>query len=437
MERLKAFLGNHWTIISSLAIGVLVGVYAPGIGKLLKPAGDIYFNLIVLCCTIMLPIIITTSIGRVIIAMHSAGFIARIFIGLFCTFGAVAMISIVAAYLVSPITAPNSATVKAMGKLMVSAHKHAPTLNDDALQGYYFIHELDTEKEIAKPTASFGETLAGFFPDNIFDALAHRKTVGVLIFSMIFGLLFKFLPPRLADELIHAGESLFEAFNTMLTFLLYALPFGIIALMANETIGLDFGILLPLMKLAELIALVFLIIFIVCIVVIRCAARKPLTQILSALQEPMVLSFVAENLVAMPALIKALTDKLGFDKNKTGSTVPLWMGLEIHADIAVFAAASIFTLQLYQVPVGFTELAIVLCGSIAAGLSSLAAAAILWVALIKMVLDPLGIPAEPIIFALMLFEPFFNGLLFLLNAVISCAAVCVVVGKPKATGVPA
>ena len=137
----------------------------------------------------------------------------------------------------------------------------------------------------------------------------------------------------------------------------------------------------------------------------------------------MVLSFVAENIVAMPSLIKAMTEKLGFDKNKVGSTAPLWMGMEIHADIALFAAASIFTLQLYGMPIGFSEIIIIFIGSIAAGLSALGAAAVLWVALIKIVLDPLGIPSSPIILALMLFEPFFNGFLFLINSVISCAAI--------------
>ncbi|MDD2708621.1 MAG: hypothetical protein PHV34_11485 [Verrucomicrobiae bacterium] len=63
--------------------------------------------------------------------------------------------------------------------------------------------------------------------------------------------------------------------------------------------------------------------------------------------------------------------------------------------------------------------------------SAIAAAAVLWVALIKIVLDPMGVPSAPIIFALMLFEPFFNGLLFLLNSLVSCAAVALVAGRKK------
>jgi len=434
MNKLKNFLSNHWTIIASLGVGVLVGLEAPRAAHAIKPFGDIYFKLIVMCCTVMLPVIIATSIGKIVVARDSRGFLARIFGGLLLTFVSVSALGIGAAFLAAPITAPTFETERAMGKLMVNASTHTPGDAPDALKNYYFVRELDTEKVAAKKRTGFGEVMADFFPDNIFDALANRKTVQVMIFSMIFGLLFNGMPPGVATSLLRLGESLFEAFNVMLTLLIYALPFGIIALIANETIGLDFDILLPLLKLAELLALLFLALAGVCLLVIRVASRRPWSQIFRALQEPLILSFVAENLVAMPSLIRAMTDKLGFDRNRTGCAVPLWMGMEIHADVAVFAAASIFTMQLYHVPVGPTELVIVLCGSVIAGLSAMAAAAVLWVALIKNVLDPLGIPSAPIIFALMLFEPFFNGLLFLLNALVSCAAVSIVAGRERSVG---
>jgi Na+/H+-dicarboxylate symporter len=391
--------------------------------------------MIEMCVTIMLPVIIISSIAKIITSEGSRKFIFKIFVSLFLTFIIVSAVSIISSFLVSPITAPNFETTKNIGRLMIiGEEKEKDNPNKEskyALEGYYFIREIDTEKEDVKNSFNLMGYIIDFFPDNIFNALANGKTVKILIFSIIFGLLFKFMPSETSRMLIHFCDTIFEAFNTMLVFLIYLLPFGIISIISKETVGLNFHILFSLVKLAELIALVFLIIFIISILIIKHTSRKPLGEILKALQEPMILSFVAENLIAIPSLINAMTDKLGFDRNRVGLTVPLWMGMEIHADIAVFAAASIFTFQLYGIHIGFTEILFILIGAAVAGMSAMAAAAVVWVGLIKIVLDPLNIPSSPIIFALMIFEPFFNNLLFLLNSVISAAAVSILSREKK------
>lgn len=431
MERIKRFLSSFWTIIFSLALGVVIGIYAPGIATACESFGEIYFKLIELCCTIMLPVIIISSIGKIIISKGSSGYVYKILIALFLTFAVISGISILSSIIVSPITAPTSETTKSLGKLIINSQEKHQDEPIDVLKSYYFIREIDTDKEIQKKDSGILKIIAGFFPNNIFESLANKKTVEVLIFSIIFGLLFKYIPPLTCNSLINLCDSLFEAFNTFLTILLYLLPFGIISLISHETTGLDFNIVISLFKLGERIALVFLILFIICILIIKYTSKKSFVAVFKALKEPMILSFVAENLVAMPSLISAMTEKLGFNRNKVGSAAPLWMGMEIHADVALFAAASIFTLQLYGIPIGATELSMIFIGSIAAGLSALGAAAILWVALIRIILDPLDIPSSPIILALMLFEPFFNGLLYLLNSVISCAAVSILAREPE------
>lgn len=431
MEKIKRFLSSFWTIIFSLALGVVIGIKAPAIAQSLEPFGEIYFKLIELCCTIMLPVIIISSIAKIIISKDESKFVYKIFITLFLTFAVLSGISIVSSFVVTPISAPDDETTISLGKLIINSQEKNEDEEKDVLKSYYFIRELDTEKEVQKKDTGILNIISNFFPNNIFESLANKRTVEVIIFSIIFGLLFKYIPSATSNSLINLCDSLFEAFNIFLTMLIYLLPFGIICLISKETTGLDFNILLSLYKLGERIALVFLIIFLICILIIKYTSKKSFLSIFKALKEPMVLSFVAENLVAMPSLINAMTEKLGFNRTKVGSAVPLWMGMEIHADVVLFAAASIFTLQLYDVPIGGTELIIIFVGSIAAGLSALGAAAVIWVALIRIILDPLDIPSSPIILALMLFEPFFNGLLYILNSVISCAAVSILAKEPK------
>ena len=283
MEKIKRILSSYWTIIISLVLGVIIGIYAPVVTKTLEPFGEIYFKLIEMCCTIMLPVIIISSIGKIIISKDSSGFIIKIFITLFLTFAAISGVSILSTFIVSPITAPTVETTRNLGKLIINREENHNIEDKSILKNYYFIRELDTEKEVKKKDASIFKIIADFFPSNIFGSLANKKTVEILIFSIIFGLLFKYIPLNTCASLINLCDSLFEAFNTFLTLLLYLLPFGIISLMSNETTGLDFNIFFSLLNFGELLAFVFLIMFIISILIVKYTSKKSFSTILKAL----------------------------------------------------------------------------------------------------------------------------------------------------------
>lgn len=423
MDKLKKFLTNQWVIILSLIGGVFVGIYLPNIALTIEPIGKIYVKLLIMCCTIMLPAIIVSSIGKISTHNGSASYVVKIFSALVLTFFAISIISIAASYMVSPITAPNNETVKSMGKLIIKNEAKTIGGKRDALKPFYFVHKIHSDDNKVEESRGMKDIIVDFFPENIFKALAENETIKILIFSIIFGIILKYMHAKTATSIIGFLDNLFETFNTLLTFLLYFLPFGLIAIMAEQTIGLDFKIVVSLLKLGLLIALVILIVFAICIVIVKYTSKKRVSLIFKTLKEPMFLSFVAENnLIAIPSLIRGMVEDLGFDKDKVDLTVPLWLSFEIHSSIMFMAVASVFVLQLYNIDITLSVLGIVVFCSIIAGLSSMAAPAPMWVGLIAMVLGPLDVPSSPIIFALFLFEPFFAGILYLLNAVISCAA---------------
>lgn len=432
MEKLKKFLTNQWVVIFSLIAGGLVGIYLPDFAMAIKPIGKIYVKLLVMCCTIMLPAIIISSIGKISTRNGSASYVIKIFSALVLTFLLISVISIAASYMVSPITAPNNETVKSMGRLIMKNESKPIHGKRDALKAFYFVHKIYSDDNKVEETRGIKDIIVDFFPENIFNALSENETVKILIFSIIFGIILKYMHSKTATSMIGFLDNLFETFNALLTFLLYFLPFGLIAIMAEQTIGLDFMIVLSLLRLGLLISLVILIIFALCIFIIKYTSRKKLSLIFKTLKEPMFLSFAAENnLIAIPSLIRGMTDDLGFDKEKVDLTVPLWLSFEIHSSIMFIAVASVFALQLYNVQISFAVIGVVILCSIIAGLSSMAAPAPMWVSLIAMVLVPLDVPASPIIFALFLFEPFFAGILYLLNAVISCAAASLLSRRTK------
>ena len=372
MEKIKKILTNQWVIISSLILGVLVGIYLPDFALYIEPVGKIYIKLLIMCCTIMLPAIIVSSIGKISTGGGTASYVVKIFSALVLTFFAISIISIVASYIFSPITAPNNETRKSMGRLIMKNESKPIEGKRDALKPFYFVHKIYSDGSKLEETRELKDIIVDFFPENIFKALADNETIKILIFSIIFGFILKYMHSKTASSIINFLDNLFETFSTLMTFLLYFLPFGLIAIMSEQTVGIDFKIVVSLLNLGLLIALVILLVFAVCIFVIRYASRKKVSLIFKILKEPMILSFVAENnLIAIPSLIRGMIDDLGFDKDKVDLTVPLWLSFEIHSSIMFMAVASVFVLQLYNVHISFAVIGIVVICSIIAGLSSM------------------------------------------------------------------
>jgi Na+/H+-dicarboxylate symporter len=153
MGTLEKILKNQWTILAALAIGIIIGIYAPGLAEAINPFGKVYFNLFIMCCSIMLPAIIIASIGKIVMNKRSSTFIIKIFVTLFLTFVAVSVLSIVSSFIVSPITKPDFDVVKSMGKLMVNnslTQEQKANTKSDILKEFYFIHTIDTDNDQEK-----------------------------------------------------------------------------------------------------------------------------------------------------------------------------------------------------------------------------------------------------------------------------------------------
>jgi proton glutamate symport protein len=384
----------------------------------------------------MLPAIIISSIGRITTSSSSHRFVIKIFAGLILTFVLLSFTGMVSAYLVSPITAPDNDTRKSMGQLIMKSQHKDIIGGGDALKPYYFIKQIPSDFKKKEDSLGMEQIIVDFIPDNIFHSLANNETVKILLFSIIFGIILKYMSAQASASIINMLDNVFEVFNELLMFLLYFMPLCIIAIMAEQAKGLDFKILKPLINLGLLITLVMIIVFVMCLILIKVASKKPLPTILRVLKEPMFLSFIAENtLIAIPSLTKGMIDDLGLCRERVNFTVPLWLSFESHTGIMFMACISVFALQLYNVPVTLGILVLILLISIVAGLSTMAVPSPIWVSQIAIVLIPLNLPTGPIIFALFLLEPFFGSLLNLLNAVISCAAASLLSRNTTASGV--
>jgi len=428
MEKLKEILTNHWTIIISIFIGIIIGVKFPNLATTIDPFGKIYIKLSLMCCSIMLPFIIISSIGSIMVDANAQKIILKILIGLLLNCLFIAFLSICGALIISPIFAPNFETQKAVGKLLIAANEKTTEANNkNALSGYHFIRELNTKKNnVTEEHNWLVDFILEVVPENIFNSLSVNNIIQIIFFSFIFGILIKFFSPEVSEMILKFCNDIYAAFQELVVFLLYFLPFALITILAEQTIGLKFDIFFSLFRLAGMLAFVCLFIFSVCLIIIKKKTKKSFVTILKTLKEPMLLSFAAsDNIVAMPSLLKNLINNFGFNKNKTELITPLWLGLEFHTTILLFATASIFVMQLYEAPFTISAFIGITIESIVAGASTMAAPPGIWVTLISIVLIPMQLPYQPISLALILFEPFFNGILYMLNVLISATAVSI------------
>jgi proton glutamate symport protein len=150
----------------------------------------------------------------------------------------------------------------------------------------------------------------------------------------------------------------------------------------------------------------FLLIYVICILVIWQQTGYPLVQIISALKEPTVLALATSSSFAcIPATISALSEKLAFDRKTTQLVAPLAITICRFGTVAYFALAALFVAQLYQKPLDFGQLALIIFSSILAGMATSGTTGVLTLTLLDLVLTPLKLPLEAVLVLFIAIDP--------------------------------
>ena len=245
--------------------------------------------------------------------------------------------------------------------------------------------------------SSFIDTLVGFVPSNIFDAMAKGVIIQVITFSLFFGIGVGLYPKKDKKaqflDLLHTFN---DIIMKVITIVMNLAPIGIGILLASTVGQMGKQVILPLAKYLLVFGLgtfIFLILWIVY------TAAKVKVNILKLLPKLIPMSLLAiattSSAVTLPTEMKDAREKIGISDRIANLVLPLGMplnsnGAAMHMAITVITAA-----QIYGVSYGFGDYIYI---AIMATLLSLANAVAPGADIVSlaMIIPQVGLPIEAI-----------------------------------------
>lgn len=392
MNRLQ-WLTNPWSPVAGLVAGAALGAWQPAIGIALAPAGETYLALMQMC---VLPIIIsavTASIARLMRGdnAHALPRLALLFLGGLALSAVVAM---------------------AAGLLI------QPGSGLDQNQRVYLAQEMLRHEETSGGNAglSLWSLVQMVIPTNVIRAAADGHMLALLLFSLLLGLGLGSLGDGQGERAADLLDAFYNALIKVMGWILLALPFGLLALMAGQTAqnGID-----TFLKLGRLVGTIYgmaLAMGAVMVIIVALRTRLPAAQVLSRLRTTLFTAFgTGSSVASLPSALKVCESGLGLKHQTAQMVLPLGVSLYPVGNVLHVVVASLFVLQLYDLPMDMQTGLVIGIGGILVACAMSGAPGVASMTLLAMLLSPFGVPIEVAVVLLVALDPILDPILTSLN----------------------
>jgi aerobic C4-dicarboxylate transport protein len=316
-------------VLVAIIIGVLLGIYDPGVATAMKPLGDGFVKLIKM---IIAPVIFCTVVAG-IAGMQDIKKVGRV--------GGKALIyfEIVSTFAL------------AIGLIVANVLKPGAGFNVD-------VAHLDTHA-IAEYTAktkslSTVDFLMNIIPNTFVDAFAKGEILQVLFVAILFGFSLSLLGER-GRAVTHFIEDLSHAIFGVVNIIMKAAPIGAFGAMAF-TIG-KYGVK-ALIPLASLVGSFYLTSILFIVIVLGLIARMTgfsIFRYLSYIKEELLIVLgTSSSESALPALMRKL-EKLGCPKSVVGLVVPTGYSFNLDGTNIYMTMAALFVAQATNTELTLTQ----------------------------------------------------------------------------------
>ena len=391
IAHLKTFLTSPWTILGSIIVGILGGVYAPEFSMGLDSIGSIYISLLKV---VVLPFLLATILVGIIGLLQKEGsqeLIRKIIIGFIGSMFLAAIIGV--------------------GTVLITGTEMTPQKKTEfgAL-----VNNKDTGTELSitlhepMPTSApvnAGKMAEKFIPENIFATLNNGESLKIVIFCLIFGVALGHLKTEGQRMLVEVLKSVQQASISIFKFLNYFLPFALLAMIGSQVGKVGVGIFLTMFDFVFQQFVGGMAVVVLGTIVIWKRSGLDLMTVIRETKETLIVAVSSRSSLACIPYAQEALHKLHFDKGGVELTVPLSFTVNRIGSIVYYAIATVFIANIYDAPLGVTGLVVVLLGSILAGLASAGTTGILTVATVAVVCDLLKLPSEAVLVLLIAVDP--------------------------------
>jgi len=421
-----SILKHPLTILGGVAIGILIGLFNTPLSAIFKIEnfaqiislpGQLYLFFLQMTVIPIIMTAIASSLGRLMRNKSSAGLIKRLVVVFVICMIVCAIVGMAAGMFGKPGSGLSENTRALLAKLISSS-------SNEGMSGILEINLGVSGEVITVARPGLSNFFISLIPSNIFQALSLGSVMAIVFFSIILGIAIGFLPEESAVLLINLFTAIFQAFQKLISWSLYLLPFGLICLLAGQIAAVGVQIFVAMSKFIILYCIGTVVLFVICTLImwIRSGIRSPL-KLFSALFEPILLAFATRNSMAtLPSAINCLEKDMKFDSTSVNLTLPLGITLGRFGNIFYFALGVFFVAQIYGMPLLPIHYLIIFVGIIFAGTATAGASGIVTLSMLSIVLDPLNLPMEAVLVIFMAIDPLIDPFRTFLIVYVNMAA---------------
>lgn len=263
------------------------------------------------------------------------------------------------------------------------------------------LHLTPNTPATVKAPAKLGETVLGFFPQNIFASLSQGNVIQVIVLNQAN-----------RHHQFEAVLSLVKQVNQLavrlVLLVMHLAPIGIGALMVGVTVDTGLKALIPLLKFLAIYGLSTGIFLATLLLVISWYAKVPLKGLVNGFTRIALVAFTTtSSAVSLPIEMADAHDRLGVSQRITQLVLPLGMALNSNGLAMYLALVCTLVTQLYQLQISFAGMVQIISLSVLACLGTVVVPGGGLVAL-AIIIPTLGLPTESI--ALLAGIDWFSGM---------------------------
>jgi len=254
-----------------------------------------------------------------------------------------------------------------------------------------------TQGVMSRADTSALDSIRAVVPDNIVQAAANTKMLGLVLFSVLFGFFLARIPQPHQGTVFGFWQGIFLIMMRMTGFVMWVAPIGVFALIAKVVALAGFGGAGPLLLFAGcVVAGLLLYGFVALPVLLAMVARVNPWRIYPAMAPALLTAFsTASSSATLPLSLECLEQRAKVSPRIAGFVMPLGASMN-HAGSALYeCAAAMFIAQAYGLHLSFaTQFTVVILALVTSmGMAGIPAASLVGIAVI---LAAVGLPAEAI-----------------------------------------
>jgi aerobic C4-dicarboxylate transport protein len=326
MKRL--FKNLTFQVLTAIAVGVLVGLIWPEVGKQMKPVGDTFINAVKM---VIAPIIFLTIVLG-IAKMGDMKKVGKVGGKAFIYFEVVTTLALV------------------IGLIVVNVLKPGAGLDFDKLE----------KGDVSQYTSEGGgkidwiEFVTHIVPSNMVDAFAKGDILQVLFFSILFGVGLTALGNS-GKIIIEFFEKLLNVFFKIVGYIMKAAPLGAFGAMAF-TIG-NYGLesLIPLGKLMiSVYTTMFCFVFIVLNIICKMYGFSLWKYLKFIKDELLIVLGTSSSESVLPRMMNKM-EKFGCSKSVVGLVIPTGYSFNLDGTSIYLSMAVVFLAQVFGIDLSLTQ----------------------------------------------------------------------------------